>query len=147
MSFVARVKVPRLLGRLHVAVFRLTGGLLGGTIAGRRILLLTTTGRRSGQRVTVPLLYVEDGGAPVVIASSGGSPGHPAWYLNLQANPVCEVRLGRRLLRARSVTLQAEERAKGWAMAVAVWRSYDDYQRKTTRVIPVVRLEPISSPR
>ena len=107
-------------------------------------LLLTTTGRKSGEARHSPLIYAEDGEAYVVIASKGGFPSDPAWYLNLTANPEAEIRVGPKRLRVRARTAHGEERARIWAKMRDIYAPYDDYQaRAKTREIPVVVLEPI----
>jgi proline iminopeptidase len=105
-------------------------------------LLLTTTGRKSGEKYIFPLFYGEDGGRYFVVASKGGAPRHPVWYLNLQANPEVEVQVGTRKLKARARTAAGEERARLWQKALQFWPPYADYQNKTEREIPVVVLEP-----
>lgn len=126
----------------HREVYRASRGRLGGRLAGMPVLLLTTTGRRSGRPRTVPLTYLRYGEAVVLVASYGGRPYDPAWFLNLQAHPEVEVRLGgaRRALHARPAT--PEERARLWPQVVATYSGYDAYQRRTTRQIPLVVLEP-----
>jgi len=129
--------------RAHVAVFRLSSGRVAGRIAGGApVLLLTTTGRKSGMQRTTPLLYLEDGGRYVVVASVGGAPKHPAWYLNLLANPSVTIDVGRRKLAVTASTAPTEERARLWPLLVRMYRGYADYQAKTTRKIPVVILAP-----
>jgi deazaflavin-dependent oxidoreductase (nitroreductase family) len=132
----------KILGGLHSEIYRLTGGAVGGRLGKAPVLLLTTTGRKTRKRRTNPLLYLEDGDRLVVVASSGGSPRHPAWFLNLEADPDVEaqVRRSRRPLRARRAT--PEERERYWKELNALYRHYDSYQRKTAREIPVVVLEP-----
>jgi F420H(2)-dependent quinone reductase len=132
----------RLVG-VHTALYRATGGRIGGRIpGGASILLLDHVGAKSGRRRTAPLLYVEDGRDVVLVASKGGHPRHPAWLHNLRANPDTTVRIGgeRRAVRAREARL--EERGRLWAKAVAAYRPYRDYQRRTDREIPLVILEP-----
>jgi deazaflavin-dependent oxidoreductase (nitroreductase family) len=109
------------------------------------VLLLTTTGARTGQRRTAPLLYLADGERLVLVASKGGMSQHPLWYRNLVANPDCEVEIGpsRRAVRAR--TAGAAEKAELWPRLVAMYRDYDAYQERTSREIPVVILEPRAS--
>ncbi|MEX2420851.1 MAG: nitroreductase family deazaflavin-dependent oxidoreductase [Actinomycetota bacterium] len=135
-------KLTRPMGRIHVRLYRLSGGALGGRIGRAPVLLLTTTGRRTGQQRTTPLLYLADGDRLVVVASYGGAPRHPAWFLNLEATPdvVAQVRRDSRPVRAREATV--EEREVYWPRLVAIYRYYDSYQRKTSRTIPVVILEP-----
>ena len=118
------------------------GGRVGGRfLRGAPVLLLTTQGRRSGEPRTAPLLYLEDGGRIVIVASKGGMSHHPLWYRNLQADPECEVEIGRerRVVRARVAT--AEEKRDLWPKLLAMYRDYADYQARTERDIPVVILE------
>ena len=107
-------------------------------------LLLTTKGRKSGEKYIFPLFYGEDGGNYIVVASKGGAPEHPGWYRNMLANPEVEVQVGTRKLRARARTVAGEERTRLWQKALEFWPPYADYQQKTTREIPVVLLEPIA---
>jgi F420H(2)-dependent quinone reductase len=133
--------VLRVIGALHAALYRMTRGKRGGTMFKVPILLLTTRGRKSGKKRTTPLMYTRDGDNLVLIASVGGAPRHPGWYHNLQGQEA-EVQIGseRRSVRARDA--EGAERERLWAEMVALYPSYADYQRKTTRRIPVVVLEP-----
>ena len=131
------------LSRAHVVLYRASRGRLGGRISrGAPVLLLTTTGRKSGKRRTTPLLYLVDAGRYVVIASVGGAPKHPAWYLNLRDNAAATIEIGRRKLAVSASTASPEERARLWSRLVDMYRPYDAYQAKTTREIPVVILRP-----
>jgi deazaflavin-dependent oxidoreductase (nitroreductase family) len=104
-------------------------------------LILTTTGRRSGKAQMLPLIYGESSGNYVIIGSKGGAPEHPAWYLNLVANPEVGVQIKGERFRARARTAAGAERAALWDMMVEVYSPYADYQKKTQREIPVVVLE------
>ena len=104
------------------------------------VLLLSVTGRKSGKRRTTPLLYGRDGDNYVVIASVGGAPKHPAWYLNLQGQEA-EILVGRERLRVRARDAEGEERERLWALMVSLYPPYAEYQKKTERRIPVVVLE------
>ena len=106
-------------------------------------LLLTTTGRKSGERFIFPLFYGEAGGGYFVIASKGGAPQHPGWYRNILANPQVEVQVGTKKLTARARTATGAERARLWEQSLKFWPPYADYQKKTEREIPVVVLEPV----
>lgn len=129
--------------RLHVALYRWTRGRVGSHIGKNLpVLLLTTTGRTSGRRRTTPLLYVEDGGRYVVVASVGGAPKHPAWYLNLRVDPNATIEVGGRTLAVRGETAGPEERARLWQVVTRMYPTYDAYQARTTRIIPVVALTP-----
>jgi deazaflavin-dependent oxidoreductase (nitroreductase family) len=109
------------------------------------VLLLTTTGRKSGKSRTQPLLYTRDGEAYAVIASKGGAPAHPFWYLNLQANPLAEITVGSETLEVRARDADGDERERLWQALAALYSGYDKYAQKTTRRIPVVVLEPVQS--
>ena len=106
------------------------------------MLLLTTTGRRTGRRHTIPLLYLRDGSAFIVIASWGGRDYPPDWYCNLQTNPAVEVQLPETCFRARAAVLAEPERRVWWERAVAAYDGYAEYQARTGRVIPILRLTP-----
>lgn len=127
-----------------IAEFRANGGKVTGVFAGRPLLLLTTTGAKSGQPRTMPLVYTTDGDRLVVIASKGGAPSHPAWYHNLVANPVTTVELPGETFRARASVAEGEERQRLYDAQAALMPAFADYQRKTTRQIPVVVLERIA---
>ncbi|MBV8615706.1 MAG: nitroreductase family deazaflavin-dependent oxidoreductase [Acetobacteraceae bacterium] len=107
-------------------------------------LLLTTTGRKSGERFTFPLFYGNDGGSYIVVASKGGAPDHPGWYKNLLASPEAEVQVGTKKLRVRARTVTGDERARLWEEALRFWPPYADYAKKTAREIPVVVLDPVN---
>ena len=130
-----------LLGDEHVAKYVETDGEVGFEWNGATCLLLTTTGRRSGDPRTVPLIFATDGDRCVVVASKGGAPDDPAWYQNLAANPTVEVQVKGDRFTATARTAEGNERDRCWALANAMWPSYDDYAKRTTRVIPVVVLE------
>lgn len=135
-------RTVRWLSRLHTAAYRLTCGIVGRRLAQNDMLLLTTTGRRTGRHRTVPLLYLRDGGSLVVIASYGGRRHHPDWYLNLIGHPEALVQIGRRRTPVRARTASPPERARLWPVVVAAYRGYRTYQRRTDRAIPVVKLDP-----
>jgi F420H(2)-dependent quinone reductase len=128
---------------VHTEIYRRTGGRVGGKGGRIPLLLLTTTGRKSGQPRTTPLGYVPDGERMVVVASYGGDDRHPQWYQNLQANPEATVQVGAETKRVRAATATAEEKAELWPRAVALYPGYAGYQEKTTRDLPLVILTPI----
>lgn len=127
----------------HTLLYRLTRGALGRRLVGNDMLLLTTTGHRSGRPHTVPLLFLRDGERLVIVASHGGRPHHPTWFHNLIADPRVVVQLGasRRPMKARVTT--PDERSRWWPRIVAAYRGYAEYQSRTIREIPVVVLEPV----
>lgn len=136
----AIAKLQKFAARLHVSLFRATGGRFGGRMFDSPVLVLTTTGRKSGKKRESPLLYLEDGDDLVVIASNGGTASHPAWYLNLTASPEAEVRVGERTIPVRAREARGEERWRLWERAVEMYPPYAGYQEKTDREIPVVVL-------
>jgi len=107
-------------------------------------LLLTTTGRKSGERFIFPLFYGKTGDGYIIVASKGGAPEHPGWYKNLVANPEVEVQVGTLKTKARARTVTGEERARLWKQALEFWPPYADYEKKTDREIPVVVLDPVA---
>ncbi len=128
---------------LHRAWYRLTGGRIGGRFHGEPLVLLTTTGRKSGEARTWPLLALRDGDAYLFAASNSGHDHHPAWYLNLEANPEVTVRDGGTTLRGRARLTTGAERAALYARFVAVFDNYAKYAQATDREIPVVVVEPV----
>ena len=106
-------------------------------------LLLTTTGRKSGDRYIFPLFYGNVGKGWVIVASKGGAPEHPGWYRNILANPEVEIQVGTLRTKARARTAAGEERTRLWEKALEFWPPYADYALKTDREIPVVVLDPI----
>jgi deazaflavin-dependent oxidoreductase (nitroreductase family) len=130
-----------LLGDEHVAKYRETDGEVGYLWNGATCLLLTTTGRGSGRSRTVPLIFAADGDRSILVASKGGAPEHPHWYRNLAANPKVEVQIKGDRFTATARTVQGAERDRCWALATRVWPNYDEYVKRTSRVIPVVVLE------
>ena len=123
-------------------VYRATGGRIGGKFGTLPVVLVTVTGRKTGKRRTLPLGYLADGDRYVLVASKGGSPTHPAWFLNMMANREVVVRHGRRDQTMVARQASAEEKASLWPRLLEIYPPYEDYQKKTTREIPVVILEP-----
>lgn len=131
-----------LFGEEHVRRYRETGGEVGHDWKeGSTVLLLTTTGRKSGEPRTTPLIYAQDGVRYLVVASKGGAPEHPGWYRNLSKTPEVELQVRDEVFRARARTAEGEERERLWRKANEVWPHYDEYAQKTEREIPVVVLE------
>jgi len=130
-----------LFGLEHVRAYIDSDGERGHDWKGTQCLLLSTTGRRSRQPRTMPLIYVDDDGRQVVVASKGGAPEHPAWYLNLREEPHVEVQVKGDRFPATARDAQGEERARLWKRMTQEWPDYDAYQERTDRQIPVVILE------
>lgn len=126
---------------LHRSLYRASGGRIGGRRGNVPILLLTTSGRKTGKRRTVPLQYLAQGETLIVVASNGGSPKHPGWFFNLQAQPRAEVHIGREHRTVQAHQATAEERENLWPKVVELSSGYGDYQRRTTREIPLMILE------
>ncbi len=130
-----------LYGQEHIDRYVETDGAEGHDWNGTTALLLTTTGKRSGEPRVAPLIYQPYGDAYLVVASKGGADEPPAWYVNLQADPDVQVQIGAERFSARARTATSEERRAMWPVMTAVWPAYDDYQTKTAREIPIVVLE------
>jgi deazaflavin-dependent oxidoreductase (nitroreductase family) len=131
-----------LYGAEHVRRYLETDGEVGYRWRnGAPILILTTTGRRSGEPRLKPLIFGEDDGRYVVVASRGGAKHHPGWYLNLAADPDVHVQVKADRFAARARTAEGDERARLWKRMAEIWPAYDDYRQKTDREIPVVVLE------
>jgi deazaflavin-dependent oxidoreductase (nitroreductase family) len=131
-------------GKLNVPLYRLSGGRVGGRVGRAPVLLLTTTGRKSGQERTAPVVYLEDAGGFVVINTNAGNARKPAWSLNLRANPEAEIEVSRRRHRIRARVAEGEERAELWRKHNAQYSGFDRYAEKLDRDISVIVLEPIS---
>lgn len=130
-----------LFGQEHVDRYRATDGAEGHEWQGTQTLLLTTTGRKSGEERTTPLIYAPYGDAFTIVASKGGSDAPPAWYLNLTEQPEVEVQVLADRFQARARTAGPDEKPGIWKTMVSEWPAYDQYQASTEREIPVVVLE------
>ena len=127
--------------RQTIEAFRANKGQVGGPWEGRPLLLLTTTGAKSGQRRTMPLMYLRDGDRVFVFASKGGAPTNPDWYHNLLAHPEVMVELGDQTYTATAKPVTGEERDRIFAKWAEMYPQFREYQENTTRVIPVIELE------
>lgn len=133
----------RQLTRLHTLLYRASGGRVGHRFrGGPPMLLLDHVGARSAVKRTTPLVYLRDGENIVLIASKGGHPRHPAWFHNLRARPETTVQIGSQHVAVRARVADADERARLWPKAVAIYAGYETYQQRTDREIPLVILEP-----
>jgi deazaflavin-dependent oxidoreductase (nitroreductase family) len=124
-------------------LFKLTNGRIGGRFGKVKILLLTTSGRKSGKQRTVPLQYFNDGEEYAIVASNGGDDRHPGWWLNLQAEPKAEVQIGAEKLSVEARRASPEEKGRIWPNVISVYPGYDEYQTRTSREIPLVLLRPL----
>ena len=132
----------RFFNRIHVLVYRLIAGRVGGRVQGLQVLLLTTRGRRSGRERTVPLGTFEDRGRYIVVASNAGFDVHPGWFFNLRNEPRVRMQIGGRDLAAQARILEGEERARLWTRLVSLSPGYARYEKSTRRVIPLIALHP-----
>jgi deazaflavin-dependent oxidoreductase (nitroreductase family) len=135
--------MARTVTSVHQAVFKASGGRLLGSFGGMPVLILTTTGRKSGKRrstmLTAPL---REDDRIVLVASYGGDDRHPAWFVNLRAHPEVTVTMGGRTRPMRARVASAEERAELWPRVTSAYKGYEGYQQRTSREIPLVILEP-----
>lgn len=138
MKLILKVMIP-----MSVILYRLTGGVIGGKVQSLPVLLLTTTGRKSGKTRTVPLGFLREGSAYVIIASYGGLPRNPAWYLNLMSHPEATIQAKRRQVQVKAETADPEKRRELWARLLEVAPGYGNYEKRTSREIPVVILHPL----
>jgi deazaflavin-dependent oxidoreductase (nitroreductase family) len=129
-------------GKLNVPLYRASGGRIGGKVGRAPVLLLTTTGRKSAQQRTAPVVYLTDGDNVVVINTNAGNAKVPAWSLNLKANPQGEVELGRKRYPIRARIAEGEERERLWREHNEQYAGFDDYQEKLAREASVIVLEP-----
>ena len=129
-------------GKLNTPLYRLSGGRIGGKINEAPVLLLTTTGRKSGQARTAPVVYLADGANMVVIGSNAGHDRTPAWSLNLKANPDAEVEVGRERQPGRARVAEGDERADLWRKHNEQYSGFDEYEARTGRDIALFVLEP-----
>lgn len=139
-----KTPIIELFWKVHPWLYRVSGGRLLGKLAGMPVLLLTTTGAKSGVSRTTPLTYLDADGTYVVIGSFLGEPRHPAWVHNLRASPRATVLVGARTIAVDAREAKGDERARLWSRVVAVQPGYRVYESQTTREIPVVVLEPSS---
>lgn len=126
----------------QVRLYEATDGKEGGENEGKPVVILTTRGRKTGNLRKTPLMTVEHEGEYAVVASLGGAPKHPVWYLNLLENPDVTLQDGAKVLDLRARTATPEEKAQWWPRAVEAWPDYDNYQASTERDIPVVVFDP-----
>lgn len=132
-------RIQRFFTQAHVLLYRLTGGKLGG---GKYVLILTTVGRKSGRECSTPLFNFRDGNNFIVIASDGGAPMHPIWWLNLVAHPHAKIQVGSHVIPVTAKTADPEERKRLWSIVEEKYKNFVRTQKNTSREIPVVILSP-----
>jgi deazaflavin-dependent oxidoreductase (nitroreductase family) len=128
----------------NIAEYVASDGREGAGLRGAPLLLLTTQGRKSGKWRRTALIFGQRDDDFVIVASRGGAPAHPSWYLNLVANPRVRVQVYDRIFDANARTAAAEEKPGLWSLMASIWPDYNEYRKKTTRNIPVVVLEPVA---
>jgi deazaflavin-dependent oxidoreductase (nitroreductase family) len=133
-------RTAKILSAAHAFVFRSTRGVIGRRLVNNDMLLLSTTGRRSGKIHTVPLLYLQDDQDLVVVASWGGRDRHPEWYLNLMSNPAVTAQIEGKRIPVQAATAGPETRARLWPEVTEAYDGYREYQSRTDREIPIVIL-------
>src|SRR5207302_8286236 len=137
-------RFARLATAAHVALYRLTGGAIGGRAQHMSVLLLTTTGRKSGKQHTTPLVYLADGDSFVVVASNGGQGKLPNWWLNIRQSKQASMEIGRKRFQASVQEAKAEERQRLWAQVVAYGAGHETYQERTPYPIPLIIFHPVA---
>jgi F420H(2)-dependent quinone reductase len=142
VKYVPKEGTMKRIGKFHVKLYKLTGGLLGKRVDGLDILLLSTIGKKTGEKRTVPLPFYRDGERFLLVASFGGNDKNPAWFNNLAANPNVELQVGFQKMKAVAKVAEPAEREKLWADVTRAFPRYLAYQEKTERKIPIVVLEP-----
>jgi deazaflavin-dependent oxidoreductase (nitroreductase family) len=134
----------KIITRIHVFLYRLSGGRFGSEMRGFQVLLLITVGRKSGKHRTTPLGFFQDNDNYVIIGSNGGLDYHPAWYYNLKSNPTASIQFKNKQMMALAEVAEAEDRRRLWLELMTVAPGYADYQKRTSREIPLVVLKPQS---
>lgn len=127
---------------LHVWMYRISGGRFGGNMRGFTVLLLTTKGRKSGKTYTTPLGRFDEEGGYLVVASNAGQSTHPGWYYNLKSNPQVTVQVLDQVVPATAQVLSGQARTQAWNRVIAAAPAYADYEKRTTREIPLILLRP-----
>jgi len=140
-----KFKLIRIVSKTHGYVYRLSRGRVGKRVGKLGILLLITTGRKSGKKRSVPLTVIPFGAKYILVASFGGSPSHPAWLINIRHNPVVQIRVGFILKQATAAIIETTDPTyqEMWEKATATYGGYDDYRRATSRHIPIVIITPL----
>jgi len=128
---------------VYIFLYRVTSGAIGGQMAGLKVLLLTTTGRKTGQPRTAPLGYFKHGSSFVIIASNAGAERNPAWFYNLKSNPQVTIQVGNQRLRAKAEQVNSEQRTQLWEELVKMAPRYGKYAQSTKREIPLILLQPV----
>ena len=134
------LRLMKTIGTIHGWLYRRTGGSIGAKLGGRPMVLLTTTGRKSGKPRATPLQYMKDGEDMIVVASNGGNVRHPGWLYNIQADPQATAQVGKTTMKVRAEKANEDERARLWPLLVETYAGYQGYEDETERTIQVVIL-------
>ncbi len=135
--------LQRLFMRIHTALYRGTGGAIAGKFGSRSFLLLITTGRKSSRERVTPIFYQTEGNDFILVASNWGAATNPIWWLNLQANPQAKVQIGRNVIHVTARQASSEERSRLWSSITSRYPDFANYQKQTSRQIPIVLLTPL----
>ena len=140
----SKFKAIRTISKIHEYIYRISRGRVGKQLGNIAILLLTTTGRKSGKKRSVPLTAVPYGAKYILVASFGGSPVHPAWLINIRQNPAVQIRVGSMVTQAKASIIEPTDTGydEMWGKAIAVYGGYDTYRKATSRHIPIVVITP-----
>ena len=142
MAFIPPDNMFKIMTRTHIFLYRKSGGKIWNTMLGMPVLLLTTTGRKSGKSRTTPVVYVRDNGDYLIAASKGGADSHPAWYLNLEASSEAQIEIGDNVFTVQVTVTEGEERTQLFEKIKTAGDNFATYEQNTQRIIPVVRLTP-----
>jgi len=133
----------KLIFKIMVFLYNASGGRIGGKLGKVPVLLLTTTGRKTGKQRTLPLNYIRDGSAYVVTASAGGADKHPGWFFNIRSNPQATIKVKDKQIKVTAEIAGPDKKPELWARLVEVAPNYAGYQKRTSREIPMVILHPV----
>ena len=140
----SKFKLIRTISKIHGYIYRISRGRVGKQLGKVAFLLLTTTGRKSGKKRSVPLTAIPYGGKYILVASFGGSPVHPAWLINIRQNPTVHIRVGSIVKQAKASIIETTDTGyeEMWGKAIATYEGYDNYRKATSRHIPIVVITP-----
>ena len=140
----SKFKTIRIISKIHGYIYRISRGRVGKQLGKAPILLLTTTGRKSGKKRSVPLAAIPYGAKYILVASFGGSPVHPAWLINIRQNPAVNIRVGSTVKQAKASIIKTTDTGyeEMWGKAIAIYGGYENYRRSTSRHIPIVVITP-----
>lgn len=141
-----RNRLMKSMRNLHVFLYHISGGKIGGSINGSPLLLLTVTGRKSGRAYTIPLAYLLHNGEYLISASAAGADKNPAWLSNLESKPAAKIEVNGKAYNVKATITTGEERDQLYELFKAQGSNFAEYQKQTTRNIPVIRLQPVTAP-